>query len=153
MVGLRQFQNAIEDFRLVLKQLNASAAHTRREVEAELAEAERAAAAARGWEQDLYQVLGAPVESRAGKHASFFSNSLGLGVTCTAAEIRKAYLMLSLKHHPDKVSCGAQLVLSLINGVCTSSQGGDPEEFKIVSRAYGVLSDSKQRQTYDAKRG
>ena len=66
MVGLRQFQNAIEDFRLVLKQLNASAAHTRREVEAELAEAERAAAAARGWEQDLYQVLGVPVESRAG---------------------------------------------------------------------------------------
>ena len=122
-------------------------------MEAELEEAERAAAAAMGWEQDLYQVLGAPVELRAGKHASFFSNLLGLGVTCTAAEIRKAYMTLCLKHHPDKVRRRAQLVLSLTNGVRISSQGGNPEGFKILLRAYEVLSDPEQRQTYDAKRG
>ncbi|KAF6760875.1 hypothetical protein DFP72DRAFT_1062616 [Ephemerocybe angulata] len=48
---------------------------------------------------------------------------------CTESEIKKAYRRESLKHHPDK--------------------GGDEEQFKLVSEAYAVLSDSQKRFRYD----
>jgi DnaJ-class molecular chaperone len=44
-------------------------------------------------------------------------------------EIRKAYLKLSKKNHPDR--------------------GGDPEEFKKIQKAYDVLSDAQSRDFYD----
>ncbi|KAG6853488.1 hypothetical protein C0991_004034 [Blastosporella zonata] len=56
---------------------------------------------------------------------------LGLQRTCEAVEIKKAYKRESLKHHPDK--------------------GGDGERFKMISEAYSVLSDTEQRQQYDAE--
>ncbi|KAF5340998.1 hypothetical protein D9611_006095 [Ephemerocybe angulata] len=54
---------------------------------------------------------------------------LGLSKECTESEIKKAYRRESLKHHPDK--------------------GGDEEQFKLVSEAYAVLSDSQKRFRYD----
>ena len=54
---------------------------------------------------------------------------LGVSKDCTAKELRKAYLKLSLKHHPDK--------------------GGDIEEFKKISEAHEVLSDPVKRKSYD----
>ena len=47
----------------------------------------------------------------------------------TADEIRKAYLKLSKKHHPDR--------------------GGDPEQFKKIQKAYDVLSDIQARDFYN----
>jgi len=54
---------------------------------------------------------------------------LGLTRTCTAAEIKKAFHRESLKHHPDR--------------------GGVAEKFKLVAKAYSVLSDPNSRREYD----
>ena len=48
----------------------------------------------------------------------------------SADEIKKAYMKMARKHHPDK--------------------GGDAELFKHVQEAYEVLSDDVRRQVYDA---
>ena len=47
----------------------------------------------------------------------------------SADEIKKAYMKMARKHHPDK--------------------GGDAELFKGVQEAYEVLSDDTRRQMYD----
>jgi len=47
----------------------------------------------------------------------------------SADEIKKAYMKMARKHHPDK--------------------GGDAEVFKGVQEAYEVLSDDMRRQVYD----
>jgi len=44
-------------------------------------------------------------------------------------EIKKAYMKMARKHHPDK--------------------GGDAEIFKGMQEAYEVLTDEKRRQIYD----
>lgn len=54
---------------------------------------------------------------------------LGVPVTATADEIKKAHRKLALKHHPDK--------------------GGDPDSFKEINEAYDVLKDPKKREIYD----
>jgi len=54
---------------------------------------------------------------------------LGVYKTATSADIKAAYRALALKHHPDK--------------------GGDSDTFKIIARAYKVLSDDDTRQRYD----
>ncbi|KIW05392.1 uncharacterized protein PV09_03907 [Verruconis gallopava] len=64
-----------------------------------------------------------------------FYDILGLEevrATCTDAEIKKAYRKLSLLTHPDK------------NGY----EGAD-EAFKMVSRAFQILSDPDKRSQYD----
>lgn len=50
----------------------------------------------------------------------------------SADEIKKAYMKMARKHHPDK--------------------GGDAELFKGVQEAYEVLSDDTRRQMYDVTR-
>lgn len=44
-------------------------------------------------------------------------------------DLKKAYKKLAVKHHPDK--------------------GGNEEEFKKISEAYSILSDSEKRKKYD----
>ncbi|KAL9605007.1 MAG: hypothetical protein Q9219_000195 [cf. Caloplaca sp. 3 TL-2023] len=61
-----------------------------------------------------------------------FYEILGLEKSCSDAEIKKAYRKLSLLTHPDK------------NGY----EGAD-EAFKLVSRAFQVLSDPEKKQRYD----
>lgn len=56
---------------------------------------------------------------------------LGIPKSATADEIKKAYRLLSKKHHPDK-------------------DGGDEELFKDISEAYSVLSDKDKRAKYDS---
>ena len=55
---------------------------------------------------------------------------LGVSESASAAQIKKVYRTLSLKHHPDK--------------------GGSTERFKEITRAYEVLSDGDKRARYDA---
>jgi molecular chaperone DnaJ len=57
---------------------------------------------------------------------------LGVGREATTDEIKKAYRRLARQLHPD-VNPGADA----------------SEQFKLVTHAYDVLSDSKQRQQYD----
>lgn len=54
---------------------------------------------------------------------------LGVESTASAAEIKKAYHKMAIRHHPDK--------------------GGDPEVFKDIQQAFEVLSDPDKRQKYD----
>ncbi|MCJ1426250.1 hypothetical protein MMC29_004153 [Sticta canariensis] len=61
-----------------------------------------------------------------------FYEILGLERTVTDAEIKKAYRKLSLLTHPDK------------NGY-----DGADEAFKMVSRAFQVLSDSEKKAKFD----
>ena len=62
-----------------------------------------------------------------------YYQSLGVSRDSSAAEIKKAYKKLAMKHHPDR------------------NQGNkeSEEKFKELSEAYEVLSDSNKRQTYD----
>ncbi|KAL4798892.1 hypothetical protein BDV19DRAFT_339460 [Aspergillus venezuelensis] len=64
--------------------------------------------------------------------ATAFYEILSLEKTATDSEVKKAYRKLSLVTHPDK------------NGY----EGAD-EAFKMVSRAFQVLSDSDKRSRYD----
>ncbi|RDW57968.1 J domain-containing protein [Aspergillus mulundensis] len=64
--------------------------------------------------------------------ATAFYEILSVEKTATDSEIKKAYRKLSLVTHPDK------------NGY----EGAD-EAFKMVSRAFQVLSDSDKRSRYD----
>jgi len=54
---------------------------------------------------------------------------LGVGKRASKEEIKKAYKDLARKHHPDK--------------------GGDPDMFKKIAGAYGVLEDDQKRSMYD----
>ncbi len=54
---------------------------------------------------------------------------LGVELTATQSEIKKAFRKLAIKHHPDR--------------------GGDQEKFKEINAAYEVLSDENKRETYD----
>lgn len=63
--------------------------------------------------QDLYAILG--VEKRSNQ-----------------AEIKKAYIILARKYHPDK-------------------NKDEPDKFKEISHAYDILSDPEKRRDYDLK--
>ena len=58
-----------------------------------------------------------------------YYQTLGVKTTATADEIRKAFLKLAIKHHPDK--------------------GGDQEKFKKINEANKTLSDERERREYD----
>jgi len=58
-----------------------------------------------------------------------FYKTLEVSKTASSAEIKKAYRKLAIKHHPDK--------------------GGDPETFKVITKAYECLSDDDKRKLYD----
>lgn len=64
--------------------------------------------------------------------ATAFYEILGLEKSVSDAEIKKAYRKLSLLTHPDK------------NGY-----DGADEAFKMVSRAFQVLSDAEKKEKYD----
>ena len=55
---------------------------------------------------------------------------LGVQPTDSCTDIKKAYFKLARTCHPDK--------------------GGDPEQFKEITRAYEILSDEQKRSMYDS---
>lgn len=65
---------------------------------------------------------------------------LGVSVSATQDEIRKAYKIQSLKTHPDRVA------------VNDPSRPERTRKFQLVQEAYFTLSDSTRRREYDATR-
>ena len=59
---------------------------------------------------------------------------LGISAKASVAEVKKAYLKLALKFHPDK-----------------NKEAGAEEKFKRIVQAKEVLGDSQQRVSYDAE--
>jgi curved DNA-binding protein CbpA len=70
-----------------------------------------------------------------------FYEILGVQETSTPEEIRKAYLKLAKKLHPDRFPNDEE------------KRAEAQAEFSKVTRAHDVLSDPKQRDEYDALRG
>lgn len=68
-------------------------------------------------------------QKQQGAKSTKLYEDLGVPVTATAADIRRAYRTLAMKHHPDK--------------------GGTEAMFKTITAAYEVLSDDVRRQRYD----
>lgn len=56
---------------------------------------------------------------------------LGVSVTATEEEIKKAYRELAKKWHPDK------------------NNGTETEMFKNITEAYSILSDERKKEEYD----
>jgi len=54
---------------------------------------------------------------------------LGISKDATAAQLKKAYRKLCMKHHPDR--------------------GGDENKFKEINKVYEVLSNKEKRELYD----
>lgn len=66
-----------------------------------------------------------------------FYKVLGLSVSATENDIKKAYRKLAIKWHPDKNPDDPE---------------GAAEKFKLIGEAYEVLSDPKTRSDYDMSR-
>ena len=75
---------------------------------------------------------GGPV-SQVAANATHYS-VLGVGQGASAGEVKKAYLKLALKFHPDK-----------------NKEAGAEERFKRIVEAKEVLTDAAARRTYDAE--
>ena len=60
---------------------------------------------------------------------------LGIKKDAVLADVKKAYRQLAMRFHPDRVQ--------------ESEKAHAEEKFKEISEAYGVLSDTQKRQTYD----
>ncbi|KAG9224204.1 hypothetical protein CCMSSC00406_0004703 [Pleurotus cornucopiae] len=110
-LGLEAFEEAVRDFKRAIELANTdglTGPSDVRSLQNELRKAEVALKQSKT--KDYYGILGVKRD-------------------CTEIEIKKAYRMQSLKHHPDK--------------------GGDEEKFKLVVEAHAVLSDPRRRQRYD----
>ena len=57
--------------------------------------------------------------------------------TASDSELKKAYRKLALRYHPDKQKDDAE------------SASAAAEQFRLVHRAYSVLSDRARRQAYN----
>jgi hypothetical protein len=66
-------------------------------------------------------------------HGTYY-DSLGVAPDVDAVELRRAYLALAQRHHPDR-------------------PGGDADRMRAVNEAWATLGDPVRRQRYDAALG
>ena len=62
-----------------------------------------------------------------------YYETLGVSKSASAAEIKKSYRRLAMKHHPDR----------------NTDDEGAEAKFKEAKEAYEVLSDADKRASYD----
>lgn len=74
---------------------------------------------------------------RRAKQASLYTE-LGVPVTSTIDEIKRAYKKLALRYHPDRN-----------RGCSDAAMAATEKKFKIVTEAYNILSDPKKKRMYD----
>ncbi|OBT89176.1 hypothetical protein VE02_01698 [Pseudogymnoascus sp. 03VT05] len=79
---------------------------------------------------DAFDILFPPNESGEMMQQGY---ATGVSPTCTEAELKKAYKVGALKHHPDK----------------NAHNPDAADKFKDLSHAYEILSDPQKRQIYD----
>jgi len=80
----------------------------------------------------------AKIELKKSKQKDYYK-ILGVDKNANEEEIKKAYKKRALEHHPDRHVGGSE------------SEKADHEmKFKEIGEAYGVLSDSRKKATYDA---
>ncbi|KAL2347936.1 hypothetical protein Fmac_001936 [Flemingia macrophylla] len=80
---------------------------------------------------------------------------LGVEQSVSSSEIKKAYHKAALRHHPDKAAqslarseCGDdQIWKDIVEEVCKDAD----RLFKIIGKAYTVLSDPAKRSQYDSE--
>ncbi|CAO1621691.1 unnamed protein product [Sympodiomycopsis kandeliae] len=111
-LALDNFEDSIKDFKEAIENVSPSdsdAESTTRALKKELQEAEMLHR--RSLRKDHYKTLGIKRDAE-------------------ESEIKKAYRVASLRHHPDK--------------------GGDEAKFKEIGEAYNILSDPQKRRRYDA---
>ncbi|KAK9832397.1 hypothetical protein WJX74_008846 [Apatococcus lobatus] len=73
--------------------------------------------------------FGGMPEMRPRKQDNRYYDLLGVNRSSSEPEIKKAFVKLARRMHPDK--------------------GGDPEKFKEINEAYECLKDAEKRKTYD----
>lgn len=111
-LALDMFEDSIKDFKEAIENVSPSdsdAESVTRALKKELQEAEMLHR--RSLRKDHYKTLGIKRDAE-------------------ESEIKKAYRVASLRHHPDK--------------------GGDEAKFKEIGEAYNILSDPVKRRRYDA---
>lgn len=95
------------------------------------------------WKKDneiYWKVEWAKFEVRRVRRPNYY-DILGIDATCTQADVKKAYLRMSVESHPDKVR--------------QKSHRGDLDldtvetKFKLIGEAYEILSDTAKRELYD----
>ena len=64
-----------------------------------------------------------------------YYDTLGVRTDATLEEIKQSYRRLAVKHHPDK------------------TDGGEDTQFKQITHAYGILSDTDTRTEYNTQIG
>lgn len=97
--------------------------------------------------ENLYEVLNANKKStdKEGFYARYahrllvitkpFESTINCDLLCLFRVVRKAYYVLSMKYHPDKVADKDKTVAT--------------EKFKVISRIHALLSDADKRKLYD----
>ncbi|KAI5054968.1 hypothetical protein GOP47_0030113 [Adiantum capillus-veneris] len=79
---------------------------------------------------------------------------LGLDVSCSASDIKKAYRKAALKHHPDKAGQFLVRGENGDDGTLWKEVGDEVRRdaerlFKIIGESYAILSDPVKRAQYD----
>eukprot|EP00958_Prasinococcus_capsulatus_P023366 scaffold3443_cov404-Prasinococcus_capsulatus_cf.AAC.9 len=74
---------------------------------------------------------------------------LGLNMTATSAQIKKAYHSMALKHHPDKAFHRLPCPADSVDEVRQVLVGEAGRLFRAIGNAYGCLSDREKRLAYD----
>ena len=108
----------------------------------ELAEAEedlRAASELNRNERRIREAQGRLETLKARANRKDHYKILGVPLTASASEIKKAYRKMAMKHHPDKVDVETDAEREKVN-----------ENFRDISNAYQVLSNEDLRRRYDA---